>query len=193
VFESIHSQLQHRIATGGHTEAIDEELAILAQREASLTAADTDDETLRSVADAELADVQNRRLERRQLRDQRYGALRERADLYVQHDATVDAVAAVAADMRTWKQLASYPALTPIAEGLDAIVARSRDQRGRPAAQRTDDLDDDTAAVSDALLRLRGVLADASAQLALATTGVPNGLTAANQKLIDVNGEAPPQ
>ena len=188
MYESIRSQLQHRIAVAGHTPEIDDELAMLAEREARLTAADTDDETLRTVADAELTDVQARREQRQQLRVERFGTKRQQASLYVEHDGTVDAVAAVAADIRSWSALGAHPGLTAIADGLDAIAVRSRNQRGKPPAERTDDLDADTTAVADALLHLRGVLDDVARQRGTAVTQ----LDSANQGLVDANNDAPP-
>jgi len=158
-------------------------LATLDERAARVLAAlDIDD--LAAFADEEQVDVSRLRQQRAATRATRHTVSLQRDGILADHDAGIEALAALASAMHQWTD-STIPDPLQLAGSLDAIVTSARTQRG--AVPRADDLAGMTTPVLAVLDRLQADVAQATAR--------SNQAAAALQAAIDavqaVNEEAP--
>ena len=158
-------------------------LATLDERAARVLAPlDIDD--LAAFADEEQVDVSRLRQQRAATRATRHTVSLQRDGILADHDAGIEALAALASAMHQWTD-STIPDPLQLAGSLDAIVTSARTQRG--AVPRADDLAGMTTPVLAVLDRLQADVAQATAR--------SNQAAAALQAAIDavqaVNEEAP--
>ena len=131
---------------------------------ARILAEPLDRDDVNAAGDAELAAALAVRTSRQQLRYDRLGLVGRRAATLGAYDATADELAVVAASIRGLPDAAAYSGLVDVADGVDALAAASREQRARPAADRSDDLDAAAVVLADLLGLMQGIAIAATAE-----------------------------
>lgn len=139
------------------------------------------DRTDMAIADAELFNLTSGRRIRHELYEDRAGAAASRAGALAAHDATIEELFALRETIAKWPGYGRYPSLAGVVAALDAVVAASRVQRQRPAAQRTDNLVEVGRVLDAQLTTLRRVVQQASDE----RTGAEAALQTARAELLD--------
>jgi hypothetical protein len=159
-------------------------LATLDERAARVLATPLDADDLAAFADEEQVDVSRLRQQRAVTRATRHTVSVQRDGILADHDAGIEALAALASAMHQWTD-STIPDPPQLAGSLDAIVTSARTQRG--AMPRADDLAGLTTPVQAVLDRLQADVAQATARSNQAAAALQAAIAAVDT----VNQEAP--